>query len=103
MSQAGRRWWALVALGVVALGAWKLGSCVAGDEDAEAASLAINRPWIERKPSSHRDLVRHVTMIDHPRGRVGVTGRSSAWKHDVELFRWALEGDRLLMYFPQTG
>jgi hypothetical protein len=58
---------------------------------------------IERRPQDQRDMVRNVLLLDHPRGRVGVTGRSSAWRHDLELFHWALERDHLLLRFPQSG
>ncbi len=64
---------------------------------------AVNRVWLERLPKSQRDIIGHVVIIDHEGQRYGATGRSSRWRHDVEVFTWALEEDRLVQLFPQTG
>lgn len=93
-----RGWlWGAVALGVVA---WAGSSWIA--DAPSAPSDAVNRVWLERLPKNQRDIVGHFVMIDHEGRRFGATGRSSRWRHDVEVFKWALEEDRLVQVFPQT-
>lgn len=92
----------VVVLAVCGLAGWQIATCGA-NEEADAASLAINRPWLERVPRGERDVVAHFLLLDHPRARIGLLGRSSRWRHDFELFRWALEAERLQLHFPQSG
>jgi hypothetical protein len=46
-------------------------------------------------------MIGHLLVLDHPRAKVGIVGKSSQWRHFIEGFKWALEGDRLLTVFPQ--
>ena len=93
-----RGWlWGAIVLGAVA---WAGSSWLA--EEPSAPDDAVNRVWLERLPKSGRDVVGHFVMIDHEGRRFGAVGRSSRWRHDVEVFKWALEEDRLVQVFPQT-
>lgn len=61
-----------------------------------------NQLWLGKLPKTDRDIVEHLVLIDHDNGRFGAWGRSSAWLHNFEVFKWAREKDRLLLFFPQT-
>jgi hypothetical protein len=83
-------------------GAWHLGQSLLGDDpSAEGTQWVVNHVWVERLPENERDMIGHLALIRHPRARVGVAGRSSQWRHFIELFKWGLEEDRLSLYFPQ--
>jgi len=92
--------WTIFLLGSASLlAAASLRTC----EFAKVASAdhAVNRVWIERVPADERDMIAHFVMLRHPRGRVGAFGRSSQWRHLIEGFKWALEGERLILVLPQ--
>jgi len=94
----GRGWfWGALVVGGLA---WAAASWTA--DELAAADDAVNRVWLERLPKSGRDIIGHFVMVDHEGKRFGATGRSSRWRHDVEVFKWALEEDRLVQVFPQT-
>lgn len=99
---AGKTIVALALVGAAAVGTWKLGAAIFGD-DAEAtkAKHAVNQVWIERMPADARDQINHFVLIRHPEGRIGAVGKSSQWRHIVELFMWGLEGERLSVFLPQ--
>jgi len=81
------------------LGGWRL-AATWRTEGQDAAMLA-NRPWIDRMPEGPRDIVGHVTFLEHPRGKLGAAGRSSQWRHAIELFGWRQKGGRVDLFFPQ--
>ncbi len=89
----------LALAGASVYGVWSL----AADDDDEAASTrhVVNQVWIERAPEGPRDMIGHLVLVDVPDGRIGVAGRSSQWRHMIELFQWGLEGHRLSVFFPQ--
>lgn len=94
----------LIALTLAATGLLGLGYLFGDSEQAdEAASTRHfkNQVWIERMPKSQRDMVGHLAFIKHPRGRIGVAGRSSQWRHFIELMHWKLSGSTLKVYMPQ--
>ncbi|MBL4683570.1 MAG: hypothetical protein JKY37_03185 [Nannocystaceae bacterium] len=86
-----------------AYGAWTVGSSLLGDDDTEteATKHVVNQVWLERLPANHRDMVGHLAIVKHPQGQVGIAGRSSQWRHSIDVFMWKLEGHRLEVYFPQ--
>ena len=56
----------------------------------------------------HRQLVAHVEDVDDALvaldtrdGRFGAVGRSSAWRHVLEIFKWHREDSQLTLFFPQ--
>ena len=91
----------LVMVGACAFGAWKVGTCVLGEDEASSAEHFVNRVWLERMPEDDRDMITHLLLLDTDDGRFGAVGRSSAWRHVVEIFKWSLEEDRLALFFPQ--
>lgn len=93
---------ALALAGASAWGAWSIGSGLLGeDSSADGTQWVVNHVWLERIPENERDMIGHLALIQHPRMRIGVAGRSSQWRHLVELYKWGLEGHRLSLYFPQ--
>ena len=93
----------MLALGGAGLlGAYKVGAwAVSGDAEAQGTEYLLNRPWLERAPVDRRDMIGHLTLVKHPEGRAGITGRSSQWRHGLEVFLWGLRGDKLMLHFPQ--
>jgi hypothetical protein len=89
-----------ILAGACVLGLWRMSST---DTDGEVASTGhfANRLWIERMPADERDMVAYFAAFKLPEGRFGATGRASQWRQFTEVFRWALEGDRLRAVFPQ--
>jgi hypothetical protein len=72
-----------------------------GDSEEAHAEDLLNHPWLDRLPADERDMIAHLLVLEHPRARVGVVGRSSQWRHFVEVFKWRLEGNQLTAVFPQ--
>ncbi len=91
----------LAAVGACAFGAWTLGACVFGDQEAAGAEHLANHVWLERLPTDERDMITHFLAIDSRDGRFGLVGRSSTWRHVIEVFKWSRENDRLTLLFPQ--
>jgi hypothetical protein len=91
-----------LVLGVGALGVGSYYLLNGGDDDDSAATKRlVNQFWIERMPESRRDMVGHLSLIKHDRGKIGVVGKSSQWRHFIELFEWKLEGNKLKLHLPQ--
>jgi len=91
------------ALGLVLAGAGVCGlwALVGDDDEATGTRNVVNQVWIERAPDDQRDMINHLMLVEVPEGRLGAAGRSSQWRHMVELFQWGLEGHRLSVFFPQ--
>lgn len=90
---------AFAALGVLAVGSYKLGTAAFG-EDVSVQRLH-NQVWIERIPQDDRDMIHHLVLIDDEGERFGAFGKSSQWRHFVEIFRWAREDAKLTLLLPQ--
>jgi len=101
-SNSGFKWVALPIAAALGWGAWTAGSALLGDDsEAEGTRYVVNHVWIERLPEGPRDMIGHLAMIDHRQGRIGGAGRSSQWRHFIEIFQWKLDGHRLDLFFPQ--
>lgn len=100
MTSKARRWWLGLAGAGIAL--WGLSGLFGDDDEAATPRQAVNRVWLERLPKSQRDVVGHFVLVDRKKKRIGVGGASSQWRHDVELFHWTLDHDRLEQAFPQS-
>ena len=90
---------ALAALGVLAVGSYKLGTAAFGDD--VSVQRLHNQVWIERIPQDDRDMIHHLVLIDDEGERFGAFGKSSQWRHFVEIFRWAREDAKLTLLLPQ--
>ena len=91
----------LAVAGACAFTGWKIVGGLCGADAVASARHLHNRPWIERVPRDDRDIITHLTLLDTDDGRFGAAGRSSAWRHVIEIFRWHREDDRLTLDFPQ--
>lgn len=91
---------ALATVGTLALGTYKLGSALLTDDSLSAQRLA-NQVWIERLPRDDRDMINHLVLVEDGRERFGAFGKSSQWRHFVEIFRWSREDERLTLLLPQ--
>ena len=100
MSKSKRGWVVVGLIGLLGYGGY-LAVDAAISTDAADDHVA-NQLWLAKLPENDRDLVKHMVLLDHDNGRFGVWGRSSAWLHNFEVFKWAREKDRLLFFFPQT-
>src|SRR5690606_23762035 len=57
-----------------------------------AAATLENQVWIDKVPANDRDLITHMLLLDHRKARhLGVIGRSSQWRHNLEVMRWNRE------------
>lgn len=101
MSKAPKKLVALALVGAGVFGTYQLLSGPESDEEAAGTENLVNHFWIQRMPEHERDMVAHLLVLDHPRMKIGVAGKSSQWRHFAELFKWGLEGDTLLTAFPQ--
>jgi hypothetical protein len=102
MAKTTKRLLSLAVAGTAVWGVWSLGQTILGDDpSADGTEWVVNHVWVERLPENERDMIGHLALIQHPRARIGVAGRSSQWRHFIELFKWGLERDRLSLYFPQ--
>jgi hypothetical protein len=104
MSKVGNKLVALAIVGGVVVTTWTLGKQLLGDDDdvgGDGARHAVNQVWIERVPADQRDMINHFVLVKHPQGKIGGFGKSSQWRHFVELFQWGLEGERLSVFLPQ--
>ena len=71
------------------------------EEVARGKGLLANRVWIDHMPTSSRDFTASLVLIQHRKGRVGALSRASQWRARIEGMRWARDGDRLRVHFPQ--
>jgi hypothetical protein len=102
MSKSGKTMVAIALAGAAALGLYSLGSVLFGDDvDGAGAKHAVNQVWIERLPVDARDQISHFVLVRHPQGKIGAVGKSSQWRHHIEVFLWGLEGERLSVFLPQ--
>ena len=97
MAKSKRGWVALALIGVGAFGTYRLFS-----SDDDASDHVVNQLWIGKLPQSDRDMFDHVVLLDQDGGRFGVWGKSSTWRHDIEIFKFGREKERLSVFFPQT-
>lgn len=89
----------LAAIGALTVGTYKLGAALLGA--GAGAPRLHNQVWIERLPVDDRDMIHHLVLVDDEGERFGAFGKSSQWRHFVELFRWAREDARLTLLLPQ--
>ncbi|HEY8380416.1 MAG TPA: hypothetical protein VIK91_28230 [Nannocystis sp.] len=99
MARKRRNKWVIAALvATTGIAAYELG--FVGDTQGELEHLS-NQVWIERLPQNDRDQIHHLVLLEQGRDRVGGFGRSSQWRHFLEIFMWHREGKRLTLHLPQ--
>ena len=91
----------LATVSASVFGVWTLGSCLLREHDSASAEHLANQVWLERLPTDDRDMITHFLALDTRDGRFGLVGRSSTWRHVLEVFKWDRKGDRLMLFFPQ--
>ncbi|MCA9713293.1 MAG: hypothetical protein H6713_09015 [Myxococcales bacterium] len=104
MGNASKKVIAIALTGACAVGAWKLGgACLdwMSSDDVAGVEHFQNQVWIDRLPADERDMIQHLVFINSRDGRFGAVGKSSVWRHFVEVFLWKLSQDNLRLYFPQ--
>lgn len=94
------KWVSLGLAATVGFGAYELGlfGCGSGPDGVENLS---NQVWIERLPQNDRDQIHHLVLVEQGRDRFGGFGRSSSWRHALEIFMWHREDNRLSLNLPQ--
>ena len=104
MPDTSKRFIALAVVGLCGFGAWKLGTAaldwLSTDERAGVEHFE-NQVWIDRMPEDERDMIGHLVFVNSRDGRAGAVGRSSMWRHFVEIFLWNREGNQVRVYLPQ--
>ena len=101
MSKQRNKLIALALVGACSFGVWKAGQAVFGESEAQGTKHAVNQVWIDHIPRDDRDMITHLVLIDHRDGQFGAIGRSSQWRHAIDIFKWNLQRDTLRLYFPQ--
>lgn len=61
----------------------------------------VNQVWLERMPGDPKDMIRFFTAVESDGRRVGSAGRGSQWRTGWDLFVWRIDGEQLLVRFPQ--
>jgi hypothetical protein len=99
MSRSNTKWITLAVVAAAGFGGYRLiSSC---GEAQDGLKHLANQVWIERLPENDRDQIHHLVLIQEGRDRFGAFGRSSTWRHFVEVFMWQREEDRLTLHLPQ--
>jgi hypothetical protein len=99
MARTTRKIVALAVLGAGLFGTYKLGAALFGEE-ISSVRLA-NQVWIERLPTDDRDMIHHLVLVEDGSDRFGAFGKSSTWRHFVEVFMWKASGQTLALELPQ--
>lgn len=84
------------------LGAGLLWAAVGADALKGQPQIS-NRIWVDRVPSSPRDLTLQLVLVDKAKLRGGVISQVSQWRWNAERMRYKTKGSRLTMEFPQDG
>lgn len=99
-SNLSRKIVALAVIGAGIVGTYELGAALTGGDAADARRFA-NQVWIERLPKDDRDMIHHLVAIEDGNDRFGAFGKSSQWRHLVDIFLWAREDNRVSIVLPQ--
>ncbi|MBI2378282.1 MAG: hypothetical protein HYV07_30050 [Deltaproteobacteria bacterium] len=98
--------WALLKkLATIALVVWFLmkliGACSGPEATKNPLAYLVNRPWVDHVPKSDRDLVTHLMLFEQRSIRLGVVGQASRWRTIRDHLRFKIEGEKVVMEFPQ--
>lgn len=92
---------AALALGAIAAAGVGTYSLLSADDEAAGTKNLTNQVWVERMPQNSQDMIGHMLILEKDGQQYGIIGRSSNWRHFIEVFGWRLENDRLKLFFPQ--
>jgi len=91
-----------ILTGTLVLSAGLLWAAV-GSDALKGQPQISNRIWVDRVPSSPRDLTLQLMLFDKAKLRGGVISQVSQWRWNAERMRYKIKGSRLTMEFPQDG
>ncbi len=92
---------AALVVGALAVSGVTAYSLLSPDEEVAGTKNLVNQVWVERMPQNQQDMIAHMVVLDQDGHQFGIIGRSSTWRHFLEVFGWRLENDRLKLFFPQ--
>jgi hypothetical protein len=64
-------------------------------------SLLEDRLWVARKHTEPRDLVPVMLFLVDEGHELGMSGVISAFRVNIDMFGWRIEGDQLTRFYPQ--
>lgn len=93
------KWVGLGLAATLGIGAYEFGlfDCAS----TSGVEHLANQVWIERLPQNDRDQIHHLVLLEQGRDRFGAFGKSSQWRHFLEIFAWHREQNRLTLNLPQ--
>lgn len=86
------------ALGVLAVGAWRLAGHSAPADDP---SLVLDRAWFDKKADKYTDYVQAFYASRY--AKTAVFRKASAYDIHLELATFRRDEQKLVFAFPQTG
>lgn len=99
MSRSNSKWMSLALVAAAGFGAYRL--LPFGGDAQDGLQHLANQVWIERLPENDRDQIHHIVLVQEGRDRFGAFGRSSTWRHFIEVFMWQRENEHLTLHLPQ--
>jgi hypothetical protein len=100
MAKTSTGWKIWLALALGAIVTWQAGRYLF--TSAPRPDRLINQLWIERMPTSRRDMVWQFVAIEQGEHRNGILGRASHWRLAIDVFHWKQEGDGFSLHTPQN-
>ena len=91
---------AWAALGLLAIGAWRLAAAPSAPADDDPA-LVLDRAWFDSKPEKYTDYVQAFYASRY--AQTAVFQKSSAYDYRIELASFRRDARKLALTFPQTG
>ncbi len=89
-----RSWIVALVPGAVALGLW-------WRAPPPARALLVNRIWVERQPTSAKDMVLDLMLLEREEQRAGAVLVASEFRMLIEMLDFEVTGETLRMVFPQ--
>jgi hypothetical protein len=103
-----KRWTMVVVVAASVAGIWwwqGRGSSASGElgaADSEDPDLLYDRAWIDRTPSEPTEFA-EVLVVQNDDQHFGVFLRGSAYRLELEVFKYRASGRNVKLRFPQTG
>jgi hypothetical protein len=104
-----KRWTIVFVVAAAAVGIWWWQGRGGGGRDELAAShddqpadLLFDRAWIDHTPSEPTEFA-EVLIVQNDDQHFGVFLKGSAYRLELEVFKYRASGRQVKMRFPQTG